>query len=81
MGEGGGGRLPRVTARQVLRVLRRAGWYRHSQVGSHATLKHPDKPGARVTVAVHPGETVKPATLKSILEQSGMDAETFRGLL
>ncbi|MCL5109642.1 MAG: type II toxin-antitoxin system HicA family toxin [Chloroflexi bacterium] len=70
-----------MTARQVLRALRRAGWHRHSQVGSHVTLKHPDRPGARVTVAVHPGETLKPATLKSILEQAGLDAVTFRGLV
>jgi predicted RNA binding protein YcfA (HicA-like mRNA interferase family) len=74
-------KLPRVTARQALRALQRAGWYRHHQKGSHLVLKHPDKPAARVTIPVHAGETLYPKTLLSILDQAGMTAEEFREFL
>ena len=74
-------RLPRVTARQALRALRRAGWYRHRQRGSHVVLKHPDKPGARVVVPVHAGETLYPKTLLGILDQAGLTVDEFRDLV
>jgi predicted RNA binding protein YcfA (HicA-like mRNA interferase family) len=74
-------RLPRVTGRDVLRALRRVGWYEHHQEGSHIFLRHPDHPGMRVTVAVHAGETFKLKTLQSILDQAGLTVEEFRELL
>ena len=74
-------RLPRITGRDVVRALRRAGWYEHHQEGSHVFLRHADRAGMRVTVAVHPGETLKPKTLQSILDQAGLTVEEFRNLL
>jgi predicted RNA binding protein YcfA (HicA-like mRNA interferase family) len=35
----------------------------------------------RVTVAIHSGETIKPKTLLSLLEQAGISADEFRELL
>ncbi|MBI2941185.1 MAG: type II toxin-antitoxin system HicA family toxin, partial [Chloroflexi bacterium] len=35
-------RLPRITAAELLRALRRAGWQQHRQTGSHLHLVHPD---------------------------------------
>lgn len=74
-------RLPRPTGADVIRALGQAGWYRDSQRGSHAYLRHPDRPGRRVTVPVHAGETIKPKTLLSILDQAGLTAAQFRELL
>jgi len=74
-------RLPRITGADVIRALYRAGWYFHHQHGSHVYLKHHDRPGMRVTVAVHAGEIIKPKTLQSILEQAGLDADDFIKLL
>ena len=73
-------RRPRVTARALLRALRRDGWYEHAQVGSHVQLKHPTKPG-RVTIPVHAGETLQPWLLASILRQAGLTAEDLGKLL
>ncbi len=73
-------KLPRVTATQVVRVLHRDGWYDDHQTGSHLFLLHPTKP-RRVTVPVHRGKTLKPATLASILEDAGLTVEEFRRLL
>jgi predicted RNA binding protein YcfA (HicA-like mRNA interferase family) len=73
-------RLPRVTPREVIAALERAGWQHVRTTGSHRHFKHPDRPGL-VTVPVHPGETIFPAILKSILRQAGLTAEEFRTLL
>lgn len=69
-------RLPRITGTEVIKALHRAGWYFHSQTGSHVYLKHPNHPG-RVTVAVHAGEIIKPKTLQTILKQSGLTIAEF----
>lgn len=43
-------------------------------------LHHTSRPG-RVTVPLHAGAILKPKTLLSILDQAGIDVESFRGLL
>jgi predicted RNA binding protein YcfA (HicA-like mRNA interferase family) len=73
-------RLPRLTAREVIAALQRAGWEHVRTTGSHRHYRHPDRPGL-VTVPDHAGETIFPAILKSILRQSGLSADEFRKLL
>lgn len=41
-----------MTSRDILKILRKDGWYIVDQDGSHAQLKHPTKPG-KVTVPIH----------------------------
>lgn len=72
-------KLPRVTAREMIRALRRAGWQVTSQAGSHAHLNHPTKSG-EVTVPMHGGD-IKDGTLRSILRQAGITPDELRGLL
>ena len=74
-------RLPHITGIQVIRVLRRAGWYPDHQRGSHVYLKHPNFPKMRVTVPIHSGEIIKPKTLQSILKQAGLSITEFQDLL
>ncbi len=59
-----------VSSRQIIRKLKKDGWYEVAQEGSHKQFKHPTKPG-RVTVA-HPRKDMKIKTLKSIEKQSGI---------
>ena len=73
-------RLPRITAVELLRALRRDGWIEAKQVGSHLHLKHPTKPG-RVTVPRHAGEVLAPKLLTSILAQADLTADELRDLL
>lgn len=73
-------RLPRITAAELLRALRKDGWEPERQRGSHLQLAHADKIGI-VTVPVHPGEIVKPGTLTSILAQAGLTPDDLRRLL
>ena len=73
-------RQPRITAAQLLRALRRDGWYQHHQSGGHLFLKHPTKPGL-VTVSRHAGLIIKPKTLASVLDQAGLSVDQLRNLL
>lgn len=57
-----------MTAREILKILRKDGWYEVNQEGSHLQLKHPTKPG-KVTVPRHSGD-IAPGTLKRIYEQA-----------
>jgi len=63
-----------VKYREVIALVEKDGWRRHSQKGSHRQFKHPTKPG-RVTIAGHPSKDVPPKTLKSILEQAQIKLE------
>jgi len=73
-------RLPRITATELMRALRRDGWKQIRQSGSHATLKHPTKSGY-VTVPMHMGVIMKLKTLRTILAQAGLTPEDLRALL
>lgn len=73
-------RLPRITARELIRALRRDGWELLRQSSSHAHFGHGTKRG-RVTVPVHAGVTLKPKTLESALEQAGLTVAELRELL
>jgi len=56
---------------EVIRLLRREGWYLAATRGSHRQFKHPSKPG-RVTVAGKSSDDLASGTLNSILKQAGL---------
>ena len=60
-----------MTAREILKILHKDGWYEVDQDGSHLQLKHPTKHG-KVTVAVHSKKNIPPKTLNNILKQAGL---------
>ena len=60
-----------MKVREILEVLRSDGWFLVATRGSHRQFKHPVKRG-RVTVPGKPGKDLHPATLNSILKQSGL---------
>jgi predicted RNA binding protein YcfA (HicA-like mRNA interferase family) len=53
------GRLPVVTAGEVVRALERAGFVVVRTSGSHHRLVHKDDPSRATTVSVHAGKTLK----------------------
>ena len=59
-----------MNSRDIIRELKKGGWYEVNQVGSHKQFKHPRKAG-RVTVP-HPKRDVPPGTLRSIEKQAGI---------
>lgn len=69
-------RLPRLTAREIVRVLERRGFSLSRSSGSHHIYK--DAEGRRVTVSVHAGKIIHPKVLQSILHDVDMTAEELK---
>lgn len=59
-----------MNSRQIIKALKKDGWYEVAQKGSHVQFKHPDKKG-RVTVP-HPKKDLPKGTVTSIERQSGL---------
>lgn len=73
-------RAPQVTGPELVRALKRAGWYEHDQEGSHVQLKHATHSG-KITVPVHAGQIIVPKTLANVLRQASLTADDLRALL
>jgi predicted RNA binding protein YcfA (HicA-like mRNA interferase family) len=72
-------KLPRVTAKEALAALQRAGYVKVRQSGSHQILRN--SAGVRVTLPVHSGKVLHPAILRAILRDTGLSVEAFTSLL
>jgi len=59
-----------MNTKEVIRILKKDGWFEVARKGSHVQFKHATKPG-RVTVP-HPKSDVPIGTLKSIEKQAGL---------
>jgi len=71
---------PRITCRQLIRALRRAGFVEQRQRGSHLHMRR-ESDNRRVTVPVHRGHTVPPGTLRAILRDADITVDELRELL
>ena len=69
-------RLPSVTGKELIAVLRRLGFVVTRVKGSHHYLQHAD--GRAVVVAVHAGETIGRGLMEKILRATKVDPEEFR---
>jgi len=56
------------SSREVIKMLKQAGWYEVNCTGDHHQFKHPTKKG-RVTVT-HPKKDIPEKTLRNILKQA-----------
>jgi predicted RNA binding protein YcfA (HicA-like mRNA interferase family) len=74
------GRLPRVSHREVRKVLARVGYAEVRQKGSHLRLRHPE-PQQRKPVTVPLQDVIKPGLLHRILRDAGLTADEFSSLL
>ncbi len=71
---------PVITARELIRVLRRLGFEHTRSRGSHQRFAHPD--GRRTTVPVHRGRTIPRGLLRQIVTiDVGLTMEEFGKLL
>ena len=72
-------KLPRVTARQIIAALEKAGFSLVRQSGSHKIYRN--AAGRRVTVPFHASETLHPKLLKSILRDADLSSDALTILL
>jgi predicted RNA binding protein YcfA (HicA-like mRNA interferase family) len=73
-------KLPRITSKEVIRALKRAGFVEWRQRGSHLHLKRLSD-NTRVTIPVHRGRTIPPGTLRGIIRDAGLTVQEFVDLL
>ncbi len=73
-------RLPVLSGRRMIEVLRALGFEQAGQKGSHVKLKG-YLSGEKKTVIIPLHEELAPGTLKSILRQAGLTLEELRSLL
>lgn len=72
-------RLRRVTGKQVIKALQKAGFDVLRVRGSHHFMRHAD--GRSTVVPVHAGETLGPGLFNQILKDAELDREAFEALL
>jgi predicted RNA binding protein YcfA (HicA-like mRNA interferase family) len=73
-------KLPALTARKVVRALKRAGFFEDRQRGSHLILIQPGT-NARTVVPMHSGRTLKEPLLRAILRETQLTVDQFLELL
>jgi len=72
-------RLPIFKARDVVRILKRLGFFEVRQKGAHICFKHPD--GRFTLVPRHDGEDIGRGLLRQILREINISPEKFSKLL
>lgn len=72
-------RLPMLSALKLIKIMRKLGFAKIRQVGSHAFFKHPD--GRSTVIPIHLGKDIGRGLLRSILKDLKMSPEEFQKLL
>jgi len=72
-------KLPRITGKQLIAALRKAGFLEIRVRGSHHFLRHPD--GRCTVVPAHRGETIGPGLMSKILADSELTRDELIDLL
>ena len=63
-------KLPSLTGKEIVSLLKKAGFAKERQRGSHVFLRHKD--GRATVVPIHSGETIGPGLLSKILRDVEM---------
>jgi|TARA_B100001964_G_C13650476_1_gene344501 predicted RNA binding protein YcfA (HicA-like mRNA interferase family) len=71
-------KLPRVSGRQCVKALEKAGFYKKRQHGSHIILRR-DDPFAQIVVPDH--KELDRGTLRAIVRQANLSVDEFGTLL
>jgi predicted RNA binding protein YcfA (HicA-like mRNA interferase family) len=71
-------KLPRVSGRECVRALEKAGFFIRRQEGSHIILRR-NGPFAQLVVPDH--KELDRGTLRAIIRQSGLTVEAFVSLI
>ena len=71
--------LPRISGREVVKALVKAGYEQDRQRGSHIILRQAVSPHRRMVVPDH--REVAKGTLRAIILQAGLTVDEFKALL
>lgn len=73
------GKLPRITAKEIIAVLDKLGFFFSRQSGSHKIYKNKD--GKRTTVPFHGDKILHPKILKNILRDIEIGEDKLKKML
>ena len=73
-------KLPRISADDLIRILKKLGFVQDRSKGSHKIFIHPSK-NLRAVVPFHKGRELAIGTLKSILDDAEISVKQLRELL
>lgn len=68
-------RFPQLTARELFRVLQRAGFTEARRTGSHRVLRHAD--GRWIVFPFHESERLGPAMVARVAKRAGLSEKDF----
>lgn len=68
-------KLPSLTGKKIISILKNAGFTVARQRGSHVFLKHED--GRATVIPVHSGEVIGPGLLSKILRDAELTRDDF----
>ncbi len=71
--------LPRISGREAITALAKAGFEKDRQKGSHVVLRDRAPPHRRIVVPDH--RELATGTLRAIIRQAGLTVEEFSALL
>lgn len=69
-------KLPLLKARELIKILKRLGFSKVRQKGSHTFFSHPD--GRTTVVPFHQGKQIGRGLLRSILNDINVSPEKFK---
>lgn len=72
-------KLPIIKDRELIKTLKKLGFFEHRQRGSHLIMAHPD--GRRASIPIHPGKDIPGGTLKGILRDLEISTKEFIRIL
>jgi predicted RNA binding protein YcfA (HicA-like mRNA interferase family) len=72
-------KIPPISANRLIKNLEQEGLKVTRQKGSHVILINQEK--NRIVVPMHPGKDIKPALLRAILREAGVNRKKFLELL
>lgn len=73
-------KIPSLTAKKIIKVLRKAGFVKDRQKGSHLVLVNL-KTKARTVIPIHSGKTIKKPLVKAIINDAKLSVEDFLKML
>jgi len=71
--------LPAVSAQEVINVLRKLGYEKDRQRGSHIIMRQVENPYRRITIPNH--KEIAKGTLRAIIREAGLSVDDFIKLL
>ncbi|MDP3710817.1 MAG: type II toxin-antitoxin system HicA family toxin [bacterium] len=72
-------RDPRVTSKQIIKVVKRLGFVLSRQSGSHEIYKNSEN--KRVTIPIHGAKILHPKIVISIIRDAGITKDELKELL